>query len=90
MQFLYTKRYSNILRKDSNGVCKSFSLLFAIPIKLQIMHEEKVIDLFVLPLSKLVSCINFSKGMNLKELNQLQTVKKIKYLLERFLSEYLL
>ena len=31
--------------------------------KLQIIREKKVIDRFVLPYSKLVSCIYFLKGM---------------------------
>ena len=60
-----TKIYRYILPKDSNGICKSRSLYLAIPIKLQIIYEEKVIVLFVLPFSKLVSCIYFSKVMTL-------------------------
>ena len=59
----YTKLNSNIQRKNSNDVCKSFSLFFTILIKLQMTNKEKVIYLFVLALSKLVPCIHFLKGM---------------------------
>ena len=58
----YTKLHSNITHKYSNGFSKSSSLFFAIPMTLQISHEEKVMNCFVLSFSKL---------------NQLQTIKEI-------------
>ena len=71
-----TQIYSKILRKDSNGVCKSFSLLRYLYKASNYQWRESDWSFWAAHFQ--FGILNsFLEGCNLRELNQLQTSKEV-------------